>query len=252
MRHFLVGFFLLMVTACSSGVKVTPRPEGDVPLLPFQLAVKEEHFDGSRLAVEAELNARRDWDANKIVLQLRRLQDGHELGREQYLLTDVISSEQLKRFGDAVILPADSTHHFTLIAPALGATDYELRLIWGDEAHAAMAAVKPALPLRFREIKVTRLAHGCDEVSLCPVEFDIEGQLTNSSAEIVENATITVSWAVPVDFEAAFPQNSIENQIGGLGLSPGAQRTVRFTIAERFPKALVDRVSPSIVAAPLP
>ncbi|WKZ56408.1 MAG: hypothetical protein QY326_06660 [Bdellovibrionota bacterium] len=230
----------------------SPRPaNGSQPMLPFQLTILDDHFDGNYLAIEADLVARSQWDANKVVLQLRQLRGGEELSRKHYILSKLVAAESVKRIGSVVVVPADSTHRIALSEPSQGATDYELTILWGDEARSALLHDPNRPLLAFEGLKVTRVVHGCEFDSLCPVEFVVEGQLINQSNAPIDQALVTVSWEVPVAFKDTFSHNQVENTIEGLGLYPSDERTVRFSLAGRFPRIITEQVMPVVKAEPL-
>jgi len=236
----LVGIGLLVVgglTGCASTVSGRPAAPIEVAQtaanVPFGLKVIDEVNDGQRLHILASIESRAEWDPRRVMVRLTGLRGETVLGVSDYHVGSAVGSALPE------MLPAGDSFDISMSIPVQGVTDYQLELLWGEDAGPAHTVVA-ASPLRLENVAVARGSASrrggasCSGAS-CPIVFEVTGTLTNRGTGTISRAALGVGFlphgggagsiiGVPADEEVV--------DLGALTLVPGTSRPIKLTVEQ--------------------
>jgi hypothetical protein len=239
-RSVVVGMLGFAVASGLVGCASTVSRRSAAPIevaqtaanVPFGLTVVDEVNDGERLHILASIESRAAWDPRRLMVRLTGLQGDAVLGVSDYPVAAAAGTALPET------LPAGESFDISLSIPALGITDYQLELLWGEEAGPASTLVV-ASSLRLEDVTVSRgtAAHGGEACrgGDCPVVFEVTGTLTNQGPGTIFRASLGIGFlphggrggpmiGIPADEEVV--------DLGGLAIVPGASRPVRLTVEQ--------------------
>jgi len=166
---------------------------------------------------------------------------------------------------------------FSLSVPSISISDYQLVLLWGDEADqfldkkviearnrreaarqaelkAARAAaqstpipapvMKTNLKLRVHSIEIETLKAVCSYPP-CDVRFRLKALLQNEGTGVIGSARLGVGF-IPIELlgTQTAPEDEEEVEIPKLGLQPGVSRPFRILLNQEMSEEVADTVRP--------
>jgi hypothetical protein len=256
--RFCVMSFLALSTCVSCqvgqwwGATASPVASAEKPLeeiagepYPFTFRVLNEVNDGSKLHVRGEVLSKRDWDGRLLALRILSLNNGEVVDRQEFPFLEVATEKQA-----SPELRAATPYQFLVSSTAEGVTDYQIDLVWGEDARAMFGAEKqqalpttetlpPALApqesplLTVKNLEILREHRNCDSQP-CLMSYELLVNIENSGSSIVNSAVLELGL-VPSDQDlpaAGDLVSSQELEVTGLGLEPAATRSIRVNYEE--------------------
>lgn len=202
------------------------------PRVPFGLKVLSEANDGSKLYVLAEIEAYSRWDLEQVVLRGTTLRDGKIVEVKDIPLKEKAKSRYLE---------VDKPVRYSLTLGAEDVTDYQVGLLWGDEAPLSRQVRKPIEPkIELVRVQTKRELH-CD-FEPCEVAYTIIGEVLNSGEVDVRGATLGIR------FEGSGELLGKEELISvtKLKLQPGQKKNIRLALKKRMTAKERDQFTPEI------
>lgn len=283
-RLMVLASVLLFAGGCSL-LGMTPEKEGEPALesteglpgsenLPFSLEVSQEINDGKELHILGSVKANTEWNPDEVVVRLTSLKDGIQVGVVHHTLKKLIESRVgITRDAAEVIKPGAETT-FSLSVPSVGISDYQIVLLWGEEAEPyldprvvakrkeskskkeepskeesekeAPAATenRKGLKLRVHSIEVETLRASCPYPP-CDVRFRLKALLQNEGTTVIESAKLGVGF-IPVELVGSqtVPEEEEEVEVPKLGLQPGLSRPFRILLTQEMSEEVAETVRP--------
>ncbi|NLF25505.1 MAG: hypothetical protein GX589_07595 [Deltaproteobacteria bacterium] len=215
--------------------------------VPFTVEVVDEVNDGKKIHLRLRLQTKGVWDPSLMALKLSGLNSGRVVRAETHVLADLLEKEETK--GAHQPLPEEL--FLTVSISALDLTDYQVELLWGEEA-AAVGAVEAetAVPAGTTVPAGTKAAAGEPTVSAkhrggllirnltwqerrdcnqspCQLSYQLQGEFYNSGSALVSGAILGVQLRAPGD---ASTLKEEQVRIDGLELAPGEGRQLQIEI----------------------
>jgi len=152
------------------------------------------------------------------------------------------------------VLAAGVATPFSLTLPSAGLTNYQVEVLWGQEAQpfgqpgtpnspAVPDAAKPFLALR--NLEVHRVpSESCATPNECELKFTITGEFFNSGGATVRNVVILAGFtsADKLDLKDQILENERRIEVRNMGLKPGASKPFRLAL-EKYVTA-IDQAAP--------
>ncbi len=258
-------FFLSLSIFCAGCISLESGP---VPLAsvndahdsPYAISIIEEVNDGSRLNVLASVRAKVPWDTAGSIVRLSSLRDGEVLSTS--LLSLPAAVVEAERASVSTILQADAAVQFSLSVAAVGMTDYQLEILWGEEAKPYAKTLNPpsdqqpstlktseqlrrvvypkARTLGLQNIEVESTTQACEKGEKCGISFKLAADLVNGTSETVHYAVLGVGFVwiekdQPLNLVDAPPDNEEKVEIEDITLEPGEHRPVSLTFERPAP-----------------
>jgi hypothetical protein len=212
--------------------------------IPLSLRVIDEVNDGKTIHVQAGVTAATQWNAEGVVAVLTALKDGVRADKTYSQLSKVLQGEATDfstgSLSQAIIKP-DTEIVFTLSVPADGVTDYQLELLWGEDAADliqksgnASGTRSPVLELRGLQVVAHRVQCSAPP---CGSTHSISGTIVNSGGGVASSAVLGVGYLwVPqgVPLESSIPQSEEKMELA-LKLAPGKSRRFTFHLDQVVP-----------------
>ncbi len=185
---------------------------------PLGLELDHESTDGERLFVRGRVKAETQVELPKVVLHLTTLKDAEKIGESYFPLS---AAEQAASLNN--VLPAGAEIPFSMSVASEGMTDYQLELLWGDEAVAFLSSLAgEAEPASASVILEDVALTGPDcEGGKCPDNCYLTASIRNQAERHVESLLIGLSFS-------GGEEEQIE--ITSLGLAPASTRPMRLEI----------------------
>lgn len=243
---------LLVLTGCgvrtalspgggSSGVlqsTVATQPAG----APFTLELLEEVNDGEKVTIKGQIRAHVERGVDDVVVRLSALSAAGvpvvELRRVSALLPP---GERLSPMRPA---------QFAISLPFRGGTNYQLELLWGEDAAPLVVAAKDrevggggdtAQRLVLRNLEVHRVpSERCGTPQECSVSFTITGELFNAGRATVQAVTLETGFLPATELDGG--RQRLESrrtvEVRNLALAPSAAKPFRVTLEKAIPPEL--------------
>ncbi len=242
LRFCLVVAFCLVSFGCFGGAgsvtppaQISPAPiKKDALENPYALRIIDEVNDGQTLHVAAEVKASVPLESLPAVLRLTTLKAGNAVKVNYYPVAHGKKTAQNSASGrDELTLSYDlSTSSYNI-------TDYQLELLWGEEARehlASRAKDSPILVLR----NVTVQPSGCQGTPACDGKLRIMAELYNPGVVPIPSATLGVGfiWQAngdPKPDREDVPQREQKISLNSLNLAPGQSRPLNLTVTSDVP-----------------
>ncbi len=237
-RSLLILLVGLFFAGCHARpVEEAPLAPSSQPEPPFEIRIVQEFNDGHDLSVVADVVPRVAWANGPVVVRLAVLSAG-----------DLQSTKVVSLANDpttSAALMQKETVQVRLQAPVGTGSDYQLELLWGDEAqqYAAEAVAERQrtegppdnkASVQLRGVTVVRAGRSCGGPG-CGVSFTLSGELFNSGNSNLSEITLGVSFqprgAGRLDLGSNLPENEDQVEVSGLQLAPGAARPFEFEVA---------------------
>jgi hypothetical protein len=270
--------FLLSLSGCSilglensdqSDLEVLEATDGlpGSETMPFSLRVIEELNDGKELHILGMVAANTTWDPDTVVLKLTSLKDGMQVGVSHNTLRTILKDTKGLLADDKGMIEANEEVSFSLAAPSEGITDYQIALLWGDEAERYVSkktskgtsertvqgatTLNPrtrigneSLKLRVRSIEIETLKASCPYPP-CDVRFRLKALLVNEGDAPIKSAKLGVGF-VPTELFGIqeVPESEEQVDIPNLNLKSGGIRPFRILLDQEMPEEIAGTVKP--------
>jgi hypothetical protein len=224
---------------------------------PFILEVMDEKNDGRQLVVKGRIIPKASKPASEVVVRLSALDRGGEQRITFHNMQDLLGGGT-KPKGEPVMLEKGVARSFTLAMPLKGITNYQLEVLWGQEAALYAPSEPPSDPqkepkkeskqfIALRNLEVHRVpTESCVSPDQCVVRFTITGELFNSGGATIKDVVIEAGFSSgdSLDLQSQILENEKRVEVPNLRLAPGA--------SQRFKVSLDKLVPTSAVVAPQP
>jgi hypothetical protein len=218
----------------------------DPSITPFKLEVVEELYDGADIVIKGRITPKDEWDPKEVVVRLAALDDRGQQRLSFHRVSDLAPQ--------SAVLAAGVATPFSLTLPSEGLTNYQVEVLWGQEAQpfgqpspesspAAKEGAKPFLALR--NLEVHRVpGESCANPNECELKFTITGEFFNSGGATVRNVVILAGFTTPdkLDLQDQILENERRIEVRNMGLKPGASKPFRLAL-EKHVTAL-DQAAP--------
>lgn len=193
--------------------------------LPFTLEVNDEVNDGDRLHVLGSISARTQWRLNEAIVKLSGISEGKVVGISYLPLT----REPDKK---SELIEADEKYAFSISIPSSNITDYQLELLWGEDATRYLTQLKESRggQLELRNVQVETIQQPC-EGKKCDTTFRLSGTLYNGTSRAINEIILAAGFirhppGEVLDLSKQIPENEERVTLGRIYLRPGASRAV--------------------------
>ncbi len=248
---YIILISLLLTSACSTLNSINPFSEesnpsqkdnkkSGKPSLPFSLEINDEVNDGDRLHILGTISAVTDWSLNDAIVKLSSISEGRVVGISYLPLTKISNKLQS-------MIKGGEQNSFTISVPSENITDYQLELLWGQEAKQYLTSIRnqPAGILEIRDIKIQTIRQACSNPD-CMVKFKVNATLFNQTSKPVKQVILGIGYirinsAPELDLQRQIPQNEERIDIGQILLAPGDSRSIVISFDQEVPeKSLVN------------
>lgn len=215
-HKFLSFIIIVFLGGCATkSIQLPQHVENNiVNFEPFKLEVDEVVNDGKSLVVSGKISSQVDWSGEgPVIVRLAGIIEGEE---------GAVTFSRLLE--DRVLLKQGGILPFALSIPATNLSDYQIELLWGEEAKdlgkgVISASAEPRLVIS--DAIATPLPVTCAEDLGCPKLFQVQATVTNSGEIIVNQLVLGV---VLVDLNTANPLTEEDKlEFENIGLVPGQQ-----------------------------
>jgi hypothetical protein len=204
---------------------------------PFTLEILDEVNDGERVSIRGRIVPKADWSRDDVVLRLSALD---ELGDSKIVLRKL---SDIAPKGEG--LSANKPTEFVLSIPSVGISNYQIELLWGDEAAPFMARATESLSgdgqiLALRKLEVHRIpSDSCATPDECSVKFTITGEFFNSGGATLKNVVIEAGFspADKLDLPSQILENARRIEVRNLNLMPGGTKPFRLALEKLIPSS---------------
>ncbi len=231
----LLGATLL--ASCSHLPFVTPAAQ---PVDPFTVQILEDAFDAQQLTVSGIVHAHVTESVERIALRIS-VSDRGQVIASRLVLPCVDAFPPVPGVECQLgVLASGRQLPFRVTLPVPKGSDYQVELLWGDDAEA----VRPQVVLA--DVVVHDLAAGC-RVAPCQQGFVVQGILRNISRRVVSGVTLGVGYisAVHATGGQATPDSEESLHIPG-ALQPAEQRPFRIRLGSALSATESARVRPAV------
>jgi hypothetical protein len=205
----------------SKSLNKTKRAE-----LPFRISVTDAVNDGSSLYLRTRVQALAPWDKNYVFIRLKGFAEGERHEEVVIPLAEAIESQH-PQAKSRYVGQVFKNLFLGLSLPSEGLSDYQLELIWGKEASAALSANKSATEVQVKGVQVVYQ----QECGNCPEVALMKGTLVNQSEVAVSAISLEVGFRrrnpSPDNAQAALVQVV---EISDLNLPPGTEQDLEFEV----------------------
>ncbi|RMG41073.1 MAG: hypothetical protein D6719_09305 [Candidatus Dadabacteria bacterium] len=222
----------MLLTACAA----KKPPEAPVAFQdsdsaqPFAVKILDEINDGRNLRVIGSISADRPWNPDNVVVRLVGLGQGQEKAENVFALSERKKSEK----SSAGNIGAGEPVSFVLSVPASGLSDYQLEVLWGEDA-------APYLKKESALLEVRNLSYGikpCASKQNCDDSYVLEGELVNTGKKLVTAARLGLAFyggGDKLDLSGKVPENEQIIKLAGINLAPGELQPLRLVLEEKPP-----------------
>jgi hypothetical protein len=220
--------------------------------MPFTLTVSKETNDGKELHILGSVISRDAWDPSGVVVRLTSLRDGKPVGVVHETLTRLIESRLGAGSLPSEELPAGSETKFSLSVPSVGMTDYQLGLLWGDEAEPYRTLATTGnnsrdsadLKLRVHSIEIETLKAAC-AYPPCDVRYRLKAVFQNQGRAIIASAKLGVGFVQNEMLGSdSIPQDEEQVEVPNLDLEAGKSRPFKILLNKELSEDLADEITP--------
>ena len=229
--------------------------------MPFTLKVGQEINDGKELHILGSVVANTEWDPTEVVVRLTSLKDGNPVGVVHHTLKKLIEARVGVGQMKAERISAGDETNFSLSVPSTGMSDYQLVLLWGEEAEQFLDS-KPkqklgrtaqasdgktagnGLKLRIHSIEVETLKSECPYPP-CEVRFRLKAVLQNQGKAAITSAKLGVGFIATELLGAnMLPDEEEQVDVPNLKLLPGQSRPFRILLNQEMSEEIAEDVRP--------
>jgi hypothetical protein len=229
--------------------------------MPFTLKVGQEINDGKELHILGSVVANTEWNPAEVVVRLTSLKDGKPVGVVHHTLKKLIEARVGVGQMKAELISAGDETNFSLSVPSAGMSDYQLVLLWGEEAEQFLES-KPkqkidketqasngksagnGLKLRIHSIEVETLKSECPYPP-CEVRFRLKAVLQNQGKSVITSAKLGVGFiATELLGSNMSPDEEEQVDVPNLKLLPGQSRPFRILLNQEMSEEIAEDVRP--------
>ena len=230
--------------------------------MPLTLETTQVLNDGQQLHVFGIVTAHIPWDVSKVILRLIGLQSGQVTRETIRRLSDSSISREVREVSLGFPPPinqssprelkAGEKEAFYLTIPVGQISDYQLELLWGDEAQpylVSLDSIQKKL-IELRNVRVETEKSAC-QAAECGTKFRILLELFNTGHSPVNRVVLGVGFlldldAATLDPAKTVPENEEEIEISALKLAAGQGRQMRLIFEKPVPPDWADRLRPTV------
>jgi hypothetical protein len=200
--------------------------------------VLEESNDGETMVIKGRVVPKTTWASDQVMVRLAAVDDAGEQVTSYQKLNDIAAERKELGAGQPV--------NFSLSLPSRGLSNYQLEVLWGNDAapygSAPKASLKQPQPprefLALQGLEVHRVPDGsCSSPEECLVRFSIKGEFFNSGRATIQNITLLAGFS-PAD-KLDLPEQILENErrieVRNVNLAAGAKKPFRLTLEKFVP-----------------
>jgi len=245
---FLCAVVILM-TGCAARRSEKPDsiyPNGDViettigsePLgSPFTLEVLDEVNDGENITIRGRVISRVDWSNDDLAVRLSTLNESSDAKTLARPLRELIPQPAR--------ISRDSATEFVLSLPSQGVSNYQIELLWGDDAKSLLVdGAKGQLNgepyLALRKLEVHRVpSDECGTPDDCIVKFTITGEFFNAGTSAVRGVTLEAGFspADKLDLPSQILDNTRRIKVRNLNLAAGGVKPFKLALERLIPSS---------------
>jgi len=249
--------FVVLLSGCSLWSKASLPPvapqeiqksqeEPQEETIPFQLKVHDELNDGTYLYVKASLQGEVQWRPEEVAVKLITIRSGEAKESDVFKISELLPLQERGR----LIEPRDEVL-FTLQGEGGAISDYQLELLWGEDAKG-LVDEKPVEKsfLAIENLTVAANPPVC-EVDPCITRFQLQGDLVNKGTTVVDQAEIAVGFLwVPSDsnedLTGKIPDKEEKILLKDLNLGAGRSRVIKLNFTKAVPSSREGEVVPTV------
>lgn len=234
----LSGCGSLGVGGAARGRPIDSARGGDPSVTPFKLEVLDERNDGETMVIKGQVVPKTSWSSEQVLVRLAAVDEAGEQLTSYHKLNDLnVEKKELR---------ADEPIAFSLSLPSRGLSNYQLEVLWGNDAAPYASAPKASLKqpqtprefLALQGLEVHRVPDGsCSSPEECLVRFAIKGEFFNSGGATIGNVVLLAGFS-PAD-KLDLPDQILENErrieVRNLNLAAGAKKPFRLTLEKFVP-----------------
>jgi hypothetical protein len=248
-------------TQGAGGLPLEATAGVDPDVTPFILEVMDEKNDGRQLVVKGRIIPKTTKPAAEVVVRLSALDRKGEQRVTFHNMQDLLAGDAKAKAGP-LMLENGVARSFTLAMPLQGITNYQLEVLWGQDATPYAPSEALSGPqkepqkepkkeskqfIALRNLEVHRVpTESCVSPNECVVRFTITGELFNSGGATIKEVVIEAGFGTAdnLDLQSQILENEKRVEVPNLRLAPGA--------SQRFKVSLDKLVPTSAVVAPQP
>jgi hypothetical protein len=211
---------------------------GDPSVTPFKLDVLQETNDGETLRIKGQVVSKTSRSSSDVLVRLTALDDTGAQRISFHKFADLTPNTSEFRAGTPT--------QFSLALPAQGISNYQLEVLWGNDAapflNDTRASLKaPPTPkeyLALRNLEVHRVPDGsCSSPEECLVTFSIKGEFFNSGKSVVRDVVLIAGFspASKIDLPHQILENEKRIEVKNLALGPQATKPFRLSLEKLIP-----------------
>lgn len=225
--------------------------------MPFALQVNQEINDGKELHILGNVKANTAWNPDYVIVRLTSLKDGNPVGVVHQSLRKLIEAKVGLVKEVAAVVDKDEEVSFSLTVPSVGISDYQIVLLWGEEAEPYLdkglprmsgksggPSVGAGLKLRVHSIEIETLRAACSYPP-CDVRFRLKALLQNEGKATIKSAKLGVGF-IPSELASAqtVPEQEETVDVPNLNLEPGNSRPFRILLNQEMSEEVSESVHP--------
>jgi hypothetical protein len=199
------------------------------------LEVLDEVNDGEQLSIRGRIVAKTAWPRTDLLVRLSTLDDA---GDSKIVLRTL---SELAPQGD--LLGVGTPTEFVVSAPSHGISNYQIELLWGEEAQPFISQAKSVdgpreQVLALRKLEVHRVpSESCATPDECSVKFTITGEFFNQGGGTVRTVMIEAGFspADKLDLPGQILENARRIEVRNLNLGPGGTKPFRLALEKFIP-----------------
>jgi hypothetical protein len=234
----LSGCAIFGSSGVGGGRPIDSARGGDPSVTPFKLEVLEERNNGETMVIKGQVVPKTSWSSEQVMVRLAAVDEAGEQLTSYHKLNDLNPNRKDLLAGQPVA--------FSLSLPSRGLSNYQLEVLWGNDAAQYSTAPKASLKqpqaprefLALQGLEVHRVPDGsCSSPEECLVRFSIKGEFFNSGSATIQNVMLLAGFS-PAD-KLDLPDQILENErrieVRNLNLAAGAKKPFRLTLEKYVP-----------------
>lgn len=226
-----------LVSSCSYLPSFNPVSDSSGP---FTVQILEDSFHAQRLSVSGIVHAHATESFDRIALRVT-VSDRGKVVATRLLLPCIDSFPPVRGVECQLgVLPSGRELPFQVSLAVPHGSDYQLELLWGDDAEA----VRPKVVLA--DVAVQNLSDGCG-VAPCQQGFLVQGTVRNVSRYPVSGVTLGVGYVAVTGAVATESSPGAEESLRiPTPIQPSEQRPFRIRVGSALSATEAARVRPSV------
>jgi hypothetical protein len=224
------------------------------PQSPLNVQVLDEVNDGETLNVLVAVSAKIPWPAQNVLIKLSTLMDGEEQSSAVYPVERWFEGHTSKSGATGAKLMPGEEIRLALAVPIKQGSDYQLEVLWGQEAQRLRKAQPQSVPgmaggqgLYLGPVQKEVRTQVCAKPP-CAAEFLVRVRLINGGPSVVQHASLGVGFMPrgAVDFKTPLPQNEETVELKELRLLPGQAKTLKLSFDRALSQEQIQSYEPVV------